>query len=100
MAKKVNNSLLHNLNQFYVIYEIDKKGDKGDEPEEEAKEEGVEFLGKAPKKKDTRVTYYRKFKFILPILYNHLYIIKSDTPLPLPAKKFDKDIKKENEQIR
>ena len=30
------------------------------EEEEEEIEEQVEFLGKAPKKKDTRTTYYRK----------------------------------------
>ena len=58
---------------------IEKKAaaeDEDDEPEEE-----VEFLGKAPKRKDTRITFYHP-------------------PLPKPTKKFDVEEKKENELLR
>mgnify|MGYP006875001099 CR=1 FL=1 len=48
---------------------------------EEAMDEDVEFLGKAPKKKDTRITFYH-------------------APLPLPNKKFDEEEKNENELLR
>lgn len=59
--------------------------EKKDKPEnvEEAEddpEEQVEFLGKAPKRKDTRVTFYHP-------------------PLPLPTKKFASEDKKENELL-
>ena len=50
--------------------------DEVDEPEEE-----VEFLGKAPKKKETRITFFYP-------------------PLPKPGKKFDPEEKKENELLR
>lgn len=50
--------------------------EEDDEPAEK-----VEFLGKAPVRKDTRVTFYHP-------------------PLPLPTKKFHPDDKKENEILR
>lgn len=60
-------------------------GEKKDKPENVAEEddepeEQVEFLGKAPKRKDTRVTFYHP-------------------PLPLPTKKFHQDDKNENEML-
>ena len=54
----------------------EKKEDDDEEPEEE-----VEFLGKAPKKKETRITFFHP-------------------PLPKPGKKFDPEEKKENELLR
>ena len=59
----------------------DKKAGGGDEEEEGAPEEQVEFLGKAPKRKETRVTFYHP-------------------PLPKPTKKFHAEDKKENELLR
>lgn len=63
----------------------DKK-DGGDKPqdlaeEDEEEEEQVEFLGKAPKRKDTRVTFFHP-------------------PLAKPSKKFHPDEKNENEMLR
>jgi hypothetical protein len=57
----------------------EKKG--GGEEEDEEPEEEVEFLGKAPKKKETRITFYHP-------------------PLPKPTKKFDPEEKKFNELLR
>ena len=63
----------------------DKEGDKaaggGEEEEEENEEEDIDFLGKAPKKKDMRVSFFHP-------------------PLPKPGKKFDPEEKKENELLR
>ena len=62
-----------------------------DDPEEE-----VEFLGKAPKKKETRVSYFRKF-----ILKFEFYFWKLlDPPLGKPTKKFHPEDKKEGELLR
>jgi hypothetical protein len=49
-------------------------GAGGDDDDEEP-EEDVEFLGKAPKKKDNRVTFYRKLmnKFELTHEYDYRY---------------------------
>ena len=58
-----------------------KKPAAGGEEEEEAPEEQVEFLGKAPKRKDTRVCFYHP-------------------PLPKPTKKFFSEDKKEQELLR
>ena len=54
----------------------EEKKDDDDEPQEQ-----VEFLGKAPKRKETRVSYFHP-------------------PLPKPTKKFDPIDKKENELLR
>ena len=40
-------------------YCIEEKKEGADDPDAE-EEEDVEFLGKAPKRKDTRITFYRK----------------------------------------
>ena len=59
----------------------DKKEDKKEEEDDEEPQEQVEFLGKAPKRKETRVSYFHP-------------------PLPKPTKKFDPEDKKENELLR
>jgi hypothetical protein len=61
--------------------EEEKKEEGGGDDEEEEKEEEVEFLGKAPKKKETRITFFHP-------------------PMPKPGKKFDPEEKKENELLR
>ena len=38
---------------------IEEKKEGADDPDAE-EDEDVEFLGKAPKRKDTRITFYRK----------------------------------------
>jgi len=58
----------------------DKK-EEGKEEDDEEPQEQVEFLGKAPKRKETRVSYFHP-------------------PLPKPTKKFDPEDKKENELLR
>lgn len=50
------------------------KKDDGEEDEDEEEEEEIEFLGKAPKRKDTRITFFHP-------------------PLPKPNKKFHPDEK-------
>jgi hypothetical protein len=62
----------------------EKKKDDDEEvgdPEDGGADEEVDFLGKAPKKKDTRITF-------------------RDAPLSKPTKKFGQDEKKENELLR
>jgi hypothetical protein len=59
---------------------IEKKGKK-DPGVEPPRDPEIEFLGKAPKKKDNRITYLHP-------------------PLSKPGKKFDKEDKKENEMVR
>ena len=54
---------------------------EGDEEDEDEQEEDIEFLGKAPKKKDLRVSFMHP-------------------PLPKPGKKFHPEEKKENELLR
>ena len=62
--------------------EEDKKEDgAGDDEEDDQEEEDIEFLGKAPKKKDMRVSFFHP-------------------PLPKPGIKFDPEEKKENELLR
>ena len=58
----------------------EKKEEVAEEDDDEPEEE-VEFLGKAPKKKETRITFFHP-------------------PLPKPGKKFDPEEKKENELRR
>ena len=58
-----------------------KKPDAAGAEEEDAPEEQVEFLGKAPKRKETRVCFYHP-------------------PLEKPTKKFHPEDKKENELLR
>jgi len=58
----------------------DKKEEAEDEADDE-QDEDVEFLGKAPKRKETRITFYHP-------------------PLPKPNKKFDPDEKMSNELLR
>ena len=93
---------------FWWLTEKKKKADPTAEPPRDPE---VEFLGKAPKKKDNRTTYLRK-SIILNIIINKRLIISYkydltfefviiiDPPLPKPGKKFDKEDKKENEMVR
>ena len=59
----------------------EKKEEKKEDEDDDEPEEEVEFLGKAPKKKETRITFFHP-------------------PLPKPGKKFDPEEKKENELLR
>ena len=68
----------------------DKKKKASGPDDEPPIEEDVEFLGKPPKRKETRITYFRK-----SFVYNNL-----DPPLPKPGKKFEKEEKIENELVR
>jgi len=47
------------------LYKIDKK--EGDDDDDDKEEEQVEFLGKAPKKRENRVTFYRKYTLLFSI---------------------------------
>jgi hypothetical protein len=59
----------------------EKKDDAAGDDDADEQEEEVEFLGKAPKKKETRITFFHP-------------------PLPMPGKKFEKEEKRENELLR
>jgi hypothetical protein len=59
----------------------EKKDDAPGDDEAEEPEEEIEFLGKAPKQKDGRITFFHP-------------------PLPKPGKKFDPEEKKDSEYLR
>jgi hypothetical protein len=69
------------FNAFTYFETCIEKNAGGDEEDEEEKKDEIEFLGKAPKNKDTRITFY-------------------DPPLPKPTKKFDDEEKSANELLR
>ena len=57
------------------------KKDEAEDDDEDGEEEEIEFLGKAPKRKDTRITFFHP-------------------PLPKPNKKFHPDEKQDSELLR